>query len=793
IDYQPDKMRLDVEIKGLFQKKEQEIVGILEKFKNKVLKKDKAVTKYLGVQYIELICIIREIIEEYDYIQHKIARDTLLQLECGTHDYGTKELQATTNGDVSAYYPCKYKLEARELQEEIVRINRTTHLLERESPTDIEISEKKEVSPIIANFTNEVEVMQNSLQSMSIQEENKKSLPMKVGYQRIRNNKVACIKIQCKDHLRLEALKNSWALHYEAGKLCQVTPEKFNADLLQKRNIYKATLQNIPRTALEFSLLKQLKYHKAKLVFISNNKNRNPRSLAFIYFAKSQDLNKAISQTREEYNPNKENFSEIEPSIKTEHSNTRERIYRKQHKQPTLHQRRGRSLPKLELMKHNRGGLPNKQENTKTPCDMNNTENLLKGIRNAKIQSSEMITNSNHAIISALINLDHLIFHNNMAKTRAKGIKRTVYLYEEHKEQPEAHMKKTEEKKKSKTYKAIVQPSKWIRKGKKNQNQKIDAALKKEMTLSIREINKKLNIEIASVGEQWLSELIQNLKGWWMILSQKDKTNKNYAKLKKIQERINDRCEMIDGKQDKILASLLDKPFNKIKINKLVKENGLQRSLLLERDEILAHTKEHFKRQISFKPNSVEWKIKGEGPTILELLSSKLNFKAAKTLEKFNIFYANQLILQDDKTLVTWSQLKLIKGATKKGRKPIWFEHLESIHFTANRKIKDWVIAKEINREPILEYIIKKNSNSVLIKHWKELDHLVPSQSKLEKENTGCSPQGCNGISIENDQNQNKSVAGWEERTTKQSRKSTSWSKRHRMPRNRFDSKTTVQ
>src|SRR5260364_112674 len=82
---------------------------------------------------------------------------------------------------------------------------------------------------------------------------------------------------------------------------------------------------------------------------------------------------------------------------------------------------------------------------------------------------------------------------------------------------------------------------------------------------------------------------------------------------------------------------------------------------------------EALEHQISFKPKSVEWKIKEKGPTILELLSPKLNFKVAKTLEKFNIFYTNQLILQDDKTLATWSQLKLIKGATKKGKKLICF------------------------------------------------------------------------------------------------------------------------
>ncbi|CAG8843254.1 18853_t:CDS:2, partial [Gigaspora margarita] len=184
-----DKMRLDVEIKELFQKKEQEIVGVLEKFKNRVLKKDKAVTKYLGIQHqtsmeeMELLELNRSTNQPNKVInQAQIVKDTLLQLECGTHDYGTKELQATINRDVSAYCSCKCKLEARELQEEIVRINRTTHLLERESPTDIEISEKEEVSPIIADVTNEVEVIQDSLQSMSIQEENKKSLSTKVVY-----------------------------------------------------------------------------------------------------------------------------------------------------------------------------------------------------------------------------------------------------------------------------------------------------------------------------------------------------------------------------------------------------------------------------------------------------------------------------------------------------------------------------------------------------------------------------------------------------------------------------------
>ncbi|CAG8835046.1 31395_t:CDS:2, partial [Gigaspora margarita] len=321
IDYQPDKIRLDIEIKGLFQKKEQEIVGILEKFKNRVLKKDKAVTKCLEVQHPNKVTN-----------QAQIAKDTLLQLECGTHDYGTKELQATTNRNISAYQPCKRKLEAKELQEKIVRINRTTRLLERESPTDIEMSEKEEVSPIIADFTNEVEVMQDSLQSMSIQEENKKSLSMKLGY--LTHNKA-----------REDISASRWA----------------------PRNRVKLTstnqTQDLPEDARVQKIRKCL-YTYGKATILGYQRIRNNKAACIEI------------QSREEYNPNKENFFEIEPPIKTGHSNTRERIYKKQHEWSILHQKRGRSLPKLDLMKHNRDSFPNKQENTKTPCDMNNTGSL---------------------------------------------------------------------------------------------------------------------------------------------------------------------------------------------------------------------------------------------------------------------------------------------------------------------------------------------------------------------------------------------------------------------------------
>ncbi|CAG8725446.1 15783_t:CDS:2, partial [Gigaspora rosea] len=106
--------------------------------------------------------------------------------------------------------------------------------------------------------------------------------------------------------------------------------------------------------------------------------------------------------------------------------------------------------------------------------------------------------------------------------------------------------------------------------------------------------------------------------------------------------------------------------------------------------------------------------------------------------------------------------LKLVKSASSKGRKPVWFEHLESLllqdpvtreikndlyinanlkglaipnlqSLSANKRIKDWVITKEIDSKHTLGHIVKKSANSVLIEHWKELDHVVSGQSKLEK------------------------------------------------------------
>ena len=54
---------------------------------------------------------------------------------------------------------------------------------------------------------------------------------------------------------------------------------------------------------------------------------------------------------------------------------------------------------------------------------------------------------------------------------------------------------------------------------------------------------------------------------------------------------------MIDGKQGKMLISLLDKPTKKIQLDRLFSEENGQRNLIIKPAEVLIKTKEHYQNQ----------------------------------------------------------------------------------------------------------------------------------------------------------------------------------------------------
>src|SRR6185436_3348299 len=54
---------------------------------------------------------------------------------------------------------------------------------------------------------------------------------------------------------------------------------------------------------------------------------------------------------------------------------------------------------------------------------------------------------------------------------------------------------------------------------------------------------------------------------------------------------------MINGKQGRMLTNLLDKPIKKIRLDRLIEQEGLSRSLITDPHEVLKKTKEYFQQQ----------------------------------------------------------------------------------------------------------------------------------------------------------------------------------------------------
>src|SRR5207244_765511 len=80
-----------------------------------------------------------------------------------------------------------------------------------------------------------------------------------------------------------------------------------------------------------------------------------------------------------------------------------------------------------------------------------------------------------------------------------------------------------------------------------------------------------------------------------------------------IRECIDRRCEMIKENQRRMINSLLEKPFKKVVIDRLLIDKEGDRELYNEPEEVLTRTAEHFKRQFkkrNFQQEGIsnEWK-----------------------------------------------------------------------------------------------------------------------------------------------------------------------------------------
>ncbi|CAG8850603.1 38243_t:CDS:1, partial [Gigaspora margarita] len=83
------------------------------------------------------------------------------------------------------------------------------------------------------------------------------------------------------------------------------------------------------------------------------------------------------------------------------------------------------------------------------------------------------------------------------------------------------------------------------------------------------------------------------------------------------------------------------------------------------------------------------WKIHRAGPHFREVLEPKLFFKAHRSLQSLGLFFLNQVISEEGTKLITWKQIKFIRGKSCKGKAATWFSLIEKKYLTnpSNRKI----------------------------------------------------------------------------------------------------------
>ncbi|CAG8831144.1 12162_t:CDS:2, partial [Gigaspora margarita] len=122
-------------------------------------------------------------------------------------------------------------------------------------------------------------------------------------------------------------------------------------------------------------------------------------------------------------------------------------------------------------------------------------------------------------------------------------------------------------------------------------------------------------------------------------------------------------------------------------------------------------------------------------PYFREVLEPKLFIKAHRSLQSLGLFFLNQVISEESTKLITWKQIKFIRGKSCKGNAATWFSSIEKKYPTnpSNREISEGLSTYNSNNTSIMPnkadikednrikdwVLIEERENSITIK-WKD-------------------------------------------------------------------------
>ena len=373
----------------IFTKSAEEQEVLMKEHNNKVLRIDREIAKITGTNR-ETICVFRSIIELYNYCEYLRIRDgensskegkrkeisktlrkeeknlpssgiaVLLEQECGQQDYGTTELQTKLNSKAEKIENVRTSTKPQPKTEEVTKEKKKAEqeMEHKSCKEEAGLIEKEETA------RNSTGISKDRMQFVKKAVDNADEemteiftiwdIPAEVSTPRVKRclyyfgrtnvlqwklqgkNKALVFSISFWNEHRRQVLSQAWAVHFEEGKTCRITPGSFAKEILEKRAAHKAVVKNIPKTAVETLLLRQLKVVKAKAVYISFNTNRNQRGTASIYFETDKDRLEALDKQIFYYNTKLE-WARTENGKRMEHvekENSKSRYFQNRIREP---------------------------------------------------------------------------------------------------------------------------------------------------------------------------------------------------------------------------------------------------------------------------------------------------------------------------------------------------------------------------------------------------------------------------------------------------------------------------
>jgi len=103
-----------------------------------------------------------------------------------------------------------------------------------------------------------------------------------------------------------------------------------------------------------------------------------------------------------------------------------------------------------------------------------------------------------------------------------------------------------------------------------------------------------------------LSAWIKDIKGWQKLLQKKKKKELKQDQRRQIEENIDKRCEIIKTDQGKMIASLLNKLYKKITLDRFIEQEEKLTNLTVEPELVKIGVAKHYKKQFRMRDTKLE-------------------------------------------------------------------------------------------------------------------------------------------------------------------------------------------